>query len=466
MFVLKESTKDEKPEIEIEAESNAEEINNNLKKEETELYKSPEKETVPEKRKTFISRFIGDKESSIPEIDRVQKSEPEEDEDASSYNSEIDSNLIDEIITYFIESTEDSKLLFDIQKECNEDKKEVKKKLLLKKAETQLKLRNVLKEDMKKYISALSKYLWGFHVLQELIDDPDIQDIKVLSYDQIITTSKGKENFSKIKFSNENDFDRFIDSLCVKNKINFSDINAVQTFPDKRSHPDFRLRISISSPYVNGVDNCYLHIRKHAKRKKTLDILIKEGLLTDEQADYLIDKVKRGSSFLFTGCGGSGKTTLYNALLEYVDCSGIIIDESEELFTTERKKLMFLHSVDKRGEGKVRYSLEDLSRFGLKTNQKMFGIGEITGNEAAYFMMASNTGHICWTSSHGSSAYEASDKLADYIVRATNYDITTVRKFLKNMDTVIFLENYKIKEITEVVGFNKNTGEIEYTKIF
>lgn len=384
------------------------------------------------------------------------------------YSDNVDMSIIDEVIEYFITSSEDSKLLFDIQKEWDENRKEQKKAALMLKAKRQLQLRNV--ENIDIYIESLRQYLWGFHVLQGLMDDPDVYDIKVLAYDQIVVSRKGIEEFDdKVRFANEKDFQRFIDAICVKNKINFSDINAVQTFPDRQSHKDFRLRISLSSPYVNGVDNCYIHFRKHRKVKKTLEYLREEGMITREQATYLMNKVKKGASFIFTGAGGSGKTTLYNALLDHLNCSGIIIDESEELFMNKRSKLMFLHSVSKKGEGKVEYTLGDLARYGLKTNQKMFGIGEITGDEAKYFMMAGNTGHICWTSSHGNNEFEAIDKLADYIVHASGYSFNAAKKFLVNMlgkdGNILFLKDYKLQGISSVEGYDETVGEIKYKEV-
>lgn len=469
MFKLNETENLAKEEIEVDKEKFSIEENIPSKNEKE---GGGEKEKSGIKKNNFFSNFFKKEDAAdekSKEGNTFVNTETSETQNLQNLHSDnVDMSIIDEVIEFFITSTEDSKLLFDIQKEWDENRKEQKKEALIQKAERQLKLRNV--ENIAAYIAALRQYLWGFHVLQGLMDDPDVYDIKVLAYDQIIVSRKGVEEFDEnVSFANEKDYQRFIDSICVKNKINFSDINAVQTFPDRQSHKDFRLRISLSSPYVNGVDNCYIHFRKHRKKKKTLEYLIEEGMLTNEQATYLIDKVKKGASFIFTGAGGSGKTTLYNALLDYLDCSGIIIDESEELFMNKKSKLMFLHSVSKKGEGKVEYTLGDLARYGLKTNQKMFGIGEITGDESKYFMMAGNTGHICWTSSHGNNEFEAIDKLADYIVHASGYSFNTAKKFLVNMlgDTgnILFLKDYKLLGISSVIGFDETVGKIKYKEV-
>ena len=93
-------------------------------------------------------------------------------------------------------------------------------------------------------------------------------------------------------------------------------------------------------------------------------------------------------------------------------------------------------------------------------------IGEIKGEEAAYLMNASYTGHICWCSVHGVNSKEALDKLADYATYNTSYSKTEIMNMLQYIETVVFLKDYKVAEISEVSGFDHSTGRIEYRQVF
>ena len=249
--------------------------------------------------------------------------------------------------------------------------------------------------------------------------------------------------------------------------MNLSDNNAIPTFTDKNSNPKFILRLEICSPFVNSVPNYYLIIRKISKVKKGMDHLIKVGMLDEEISNYLIKQAKNARGILFTGKGASGKTTLMNELLEYVpvDRSGLAIQENEELFSDIHPDIMFQHIVTNRGEGKIQYELKDLARNALLLDLDYFIIGEIKGDEAVYFLNAAYTGHQCWASVHGVSSTEAIDKLADYAMHASNYSKTELMKMLKTMEVVVFMENFTVKEISEVVRFDEATKSIVYKRV-
>ena len=310
-------------------------------------------------------------------------------------------------------------------------------------------------------------YVYGYHILETLINDETISDIKIISYDNIRIKVNGKRRTSDVKFKSDDELRRFVEYIAIKNKVNLSDNNAIPTFTDKYSNPKFILRLEICSPFVNSVPNYYLIIRKISKVKKGMDHLIKVGMLDEEISNYLIKQAKNARGILFTGKGASGKTTLMNELLEYVpvDRSGLAIQENEELFSDIHPDIMFQHIVTNRGEGKIQYELKDLARNALLLDLDYFIIGEIKGDEAVYFLNAAYTGHQCWASVHGVSSTEAIDKLADYAMHASNYSKTELMKMLKTMEVVVFMENFTVKEISEVVRFDEATKSLVYKRV-
>lgn len=341
------------------------------------------------------------------------------------------------------------------------------KSKLFEEAAGYLQEKGAAEEDIKVLLKQFDHYAFGYHILDSLINDDEISDIKVLGYDKIRVKRNGKRMDSGISFRSIEDVNRFVENVAIKNKVSLSDLNAVQNFTDKDTNEKFILRINICTPFVNSTDNYYMHIRKIAKQKKDVDRLIKEGMLTVQVANYLMEKAQNSSGILFTGKGASGKTTLMNAMLECIpkDKSGLVIQENEELFSALHPDLMFQHVVEPRGESRIQYSLKDLARNGLLLDLDYFIIGEIKGEEALYFLNAAYTGHRCWASVHGISSTEAMDKLADYAKYASDYSRADLLRMLKSLSVVVFMEDYQVKEISEITGYDEAAQNLVYKRI-
>ena len=56
-------------------------------------------------------------------------------------------------------------------------------------------------------------YVWGYGMLQELIDDPDISDIKTIDYNNIRIKVKGRRLKSNIGFQNRESLKKYINYI-------------------------------------------------------------------------------------------------------------------------------------------------------------------------------------------------------------------------------------------------------------
>ena len=312
------------------------------------------------------------------------------------------------------------------------------------------------------------KFLWGYYVLDDLINDPSVSDIKVLNESNVRIKKLGRRSDSDVKFRSKYDFKRFVDMVAVKNKTNLSDINAIQVFTDKDSNPNFILRFNVSTSFVNSTNSPYLHIRKIPKNKLLFSDLVQMGVMNENIADYLIRAVIDKPGLVFCGKGASGKTTLMNALLECIphDESGLVIQESEELFSDTHPDLMFQKVITSKGEGKIQYTLKDLAINGLLTDLDWFIIGEIKGGEALYFLNASYTGHKVMCSTHSNSSSQALDKIADFIKYESDYSKEDALRMLSSLSTIVFMKDFKVTEISEIIGWDDTTRNVKYKRIF
>ncbi len=294
-------------------------------------------------------------------------------------------------------------------------------------------------------------YFTGYHVLEPLIKDREISDIKIISYDRVRVKRLGKREDSAICFKDNQELKQFAEFVAAKNQVSISRAHAMQSFTDKTSNKDYILRFNISQSIINSVDSPYIHIRKIPKEKPGLKELQELGMLSKEHADYLKKQIKKGY-VLIAGKGASGKTTLLNALLDEIprDKSVLVIQENEELFSKVHPDMMFQHIMEQKGESKVRYGLKELSINALLIDLDYIVIGEIKGGEALYFLNAAYTGHLGLATIHGQDGEAALYKLADYVKYEADYSQEEIKKMLGCISTVCFMKDYKLESISEV----------------
>lgn len=322
-------------------------------------------------------------------------------------------------------------------------------------------------QDVEDTFKTFASFLWSYDIIDELIDDDEISDIKIYDWDHIRVQRLGHRETSKLKFRNPDHFKKFVEHTAIKNKASISAQNALQNFTDKYSSDKAIMRFNITTPVVNSNEKYLLSIRKIPKHKYTTERLIELGFFTREMAEYFEDRIKNGGGLLVAGKGGSGKTTLINWALDKLpdDISGLCIQENEELFSNH-PDIAFQHTIINRGEGKIEYNLGDLARNGLLMDIDYFIIGEIKGAEALYLLNAVYTGAKGWATVHGSSATEAMKKLVDYIKYNSDYSQEEALQMLVHLDTVVFMQDFGVREVQEITGYDPEIGDLTYKKIF
>lgn len=130
-------------------------------------------------------------------------------------------------------------------------------------------------------------------------------------------------------------------------------------------------------------------IRKPAVAVFTLADYVAAGIMSDRQADALAAAVSARKNILVAGGTSTGKTTLTNALLAQVACSGdrvVLIEDTREL-QCAAPNLVSLRTKD----GVA--SLSDLVRSALRLRPDRIPIGEVRGAEALDLLKAWGTGH-------------------------------------------------------------------------
>lgn len=343
-------------------------------------------------------------------------------------------------------------------------------------------------EEKAAALSFVKKEIWGYGLIDDLIHDKTISDIKIHDAGHIRIKREGRRETSNLAFPSEAAYQSFVTRLLERNKVNLGTANAIQTFTDAEQE-DFILRLAvISGLLIVGESPCVV-IRKIPKNKYSLQELEQMGMFTEQssqqddgekimdpyisvehlQFDLLLHRMIRGKGILFTGKGASGKTTLMNACLEKIPetDSVMICQENAELFDLHHPDLIAAHVMINGGDSKVSYNLGDLTRVALLVDLDRVIVGEVKeGSEAAGLSKASMTGHKCWTSVHGESCEMAVEKMADYISQATGYGNREALKQLLGFEYVVHLRDFRVDEVVRIADFDHEKGKLILEKVY
>lgn len=327
-----------------------------------------------------------------------------------------------------------------------------------------VKVGDLAMEDLPALLSKVYRALYQMYILQDLINDPQVTDIKITDWDAIRCRVRGNAYITNLTFVDRDDYERFIKGIIIRNNI--SENVPIQTFTDT-GDDDYILRFSLINGYVTSTDVPCLHIRKIWRKKLLLDDLVERNMLEPKVKEYLLDCCKNSRGIVIAGGPGSGKTVLLNALLEegYEQSAEIlVIQENDELFTY-RKGVIFEHIINNK-PGYPNVSLEELGSLALVAGANVFVIGEAKGAEICSAITLSNSGCRTAITIHSNSSTEIVNKMADLAQRGYAKDAVAAKRMLASFQTLVFLKNFKVQEISEIEKFDEEKQDMIYKCIY
>lgn len=320
--------------------------------------------------------------------------------------------------------------------------------------------KNIAYEGMtrEEVIKIILDDIFGYSILQEYIEDPEVNDIMVNAYDNI-WIRKGLVDYpTNKKFKDEDKYQKFLLKICtfIGQKINGTSPQADGT--DER----YGLRISISQAPINTYASSLI-IRKNHKNVNPEDV-ISPKMYPEEILQTIDFMQKAGCRVIIAGPLESGKTTFLNTYADgIVGERPVVMEDTPEVFL-KNKNTIYKKTVLDKNNVSLRVTLADLVKDFKRTNGTMPIVSEVRGVEAVELLDVFNAGFTKGiTSIHANSAKEVIRQLVFQIKSSGKLgtDREEIEEYLsRTLDIIIYMEKRKIVTISEVC-FNEEKKEIE-----
>jgi pilus assembly protein CpaF len=249
--------------------------------------------------------------------------------------------------------------------------------------------------------------------IQHLILDPDISEIMVNGPERIFIEKAGHlQAVPEVRLTPE-----FL-IVAVKNIARRlgGDISDSKPILDSRLPDGSRVAAVLPPCSIHGVA---LTIRKFSSHRFNMDNLVAVGTVTAELAEQLRQYVLQRKNILICGGTSSGKTTLANALTEFIpNCERVVlIEDTAEIQIQKDNVLRFEARGGQNGLPAV--TIRDLLKATLRHRPDRIILGEIRGGEAFDLLQLLNTGHSGTISTvHANSAAQSISRFTTCVLQS------------------------------------------------
>lgn len=314
-------------------------------------------------------------------------------------------------------------------------------------------------EDMhtliSKYENIFYKTRSRLGILKPLVDDPDITEIMVNGPDTIFVEKAGILSKMDMAFDSVGELEEVMQNIAAQVHREINELNPIV---DARLADGSRVNGVYKNVAVNGP---ILTIRKFSNRYMKMDELIDNGTVSEDGAFLLKALTYYGYNVFVSGGTSSGKTTLLNALSEFIPKHDrvIVIEDSSELQLGYIENLVRMECRQGNTYGKGKITMSQLIRTSLRMRPDRIIVGEVRGEEVLDMLQAMNTGHAgSMSTGHGNSIEGMLRRLEAMYMMAMPLDLDAIRvQIAEAIDIMIHVEKIrgqrKITEISELASY-------------
>lgn len=249
--------------------------------------------------------------------------------------------------------------------------------------------------------------------IEHLILDTEISEIMVNGSGRIFVERRGDlKEIADARLTEKNL------QVAVRNIARSlgDEINEAQPLLDSRLPDGSRVAAVIPPCSIGGTT---LTIRKFHSKRFTAEELVRIGSLTPALLHQIQVAIENRENILISGGTGTGKTTLLNALANFIgDRERIVLIEDTAEIQLEKPNLVRFEARREQ-PGMPAVAIRDLVRATLRHRPDRIVLGEVRGGEAFDLLQALNTGHSGTLSTiHANSAQQAITRLTSCVLQA------------------------------------------------
>jgi pilus assembly protein CpaF len=314
------------------------------------------------------------------------------------------------------------------------------------------------------FADELTDDMIGLGPLEPLLQDDEVTDILVNGPYDVYVERHGKLEPTQHRFRDGQHVVNIAQRIAsaVGRRIDES-----SPMVDARLADGSRVNIVIPPLCMNGGT---ISIRKFSKQNITLDMMVRQGNLSEQMATFLDIAARCQANILISGGTGSGKTTLLNAVSRHIggDERIITIEDAVEL-RLQQRHVVQLESRPPNIEGAGQISQRELVRNALRMRPDRIIVGEVRCHEAFAMLQAMNTGHDGSMSTiHANTPRDALFRLENMVLMAAgNLPLRALRAQIASaINIVIQIERMRdgirrVERVCEIAGME---GEIVSTR--
>jgi len=242
--------------------------------------------------------------------------------------------------------------------------------------------------ELQEFVGTIVDEMTGLGPLEPLMRNPDISDILINGHENCYAEIDGILQPITIPFKDEAHLLRIVNKIVanVGRRIDESSPTCDARMADGSRFNAAIRPIAIDGPLVS--------IRKFSKNKLSLSRLVEFGALAPQMSTLMEHAVSARMTTIISGGTGTGKTTMLNALSEF-------ISPKERVLTIEDAAELALHiphvgrmeTRPPNNEGVGEIKQRDLVKNALRMRPDRVILGEVRGEEAFDMLQAMNTGH-------------------------------------------------------------------------
>lgn len=290
---------------------------------------------------------------------------------------------------------------------------------------------------------AYDEYI-GISVVGDLWRDGDVDEIMINAWNNIYVERFGRIEQTTKRFRDQEHANSVARSLSQR--ISDRSVSPTNALPTAQL-PRARVQFVWGSLAASGLA---VTIRKF-KDLLGMEALLARNSLSEQMRSFLEVAVESRATILVCGGTGTGKTTMINALSEYIPDSErvVTIEDSFELELSNRHVVPLQAKTRSSADDEVIYTQEDLMVASLRMRPDRIIVGEIREPSAAAVMLqAANTGHDgTMTTLHASSVNVAlNNRMVSLLVRSgTGFADEVARlEVAQAIDLVVHIERHRL----------------------